>query len=109
MRYQLECPICRSVESLRVRAGPLQAFIQRVLPRSLSRYHSEDELTLRQQGASDWFFAMNNCLRRAMAPHPRCGACTVLMGPGHADAGTEGFCETHRELGMRGLSGTIGP
>ena len=108
MRYELECPICRNAESLRVRSDPLQAFIRRVSPVSFSRYRSEAELTPRQRGAMDWYFAINNCLRRAMAPHPRCGVCTVLMGPGHADAGTEAFCGTHRELGMRGLPGAIG-
>lgn len=32
-----------------------------------------------------------------MAFHARCGTCTVLMGPGHAEPGTDGFCVTHSD------------
>jgi hypothetical protein len=71
--------------------------MDRVLPRSLSLYESVGELTLKQRVAVDWSFAISNCLRRGMALHARCGRCTILMGPGHAESGIHGFCGTHAE------------
>jgi len=88
--YQSECPICRSVAALEAKADPLDSFIRLVVPRS-----HEGELSRRQMGAIDWSFAIRNCLGRAMAPHPRCRACTVLMGPGHQEVGLDGLCGTH--------------
>ena len=71
--------------------------MDRVLPRSLSLYESVGELTLKQRVAVDWSFAISSCLRRGMALHARCGRCTILMGPGHAESGIHGFCGTHSE------------
>jgi hypothetical protein len=109
--YQSECPKCRSVAALEANADPLQTFIKGVLPRAFSPPfspgRSRDELTPRQQGASDWSFAIRDCLRQAMAAHPRCGACSVLMGPGHEETRMERFCGTHREIGTGRLAGTI--
>jgi len=90
--YQRECAICRSVAALEAKADPLDSFIRLVVPRS----HA-GELNRRQLGAIDWSFAIRNCLRRAMAPHPRCRACTVLMGPGHLEGGLERLCGTHTD------------
>jgi hypothetical protein len=73
----------------------LQPHIDRILPGSLSLYESADKQTLKQRLAVDWSFAISNCLRREMALHPRCGACAILMGPGHTEAGIQGFCGTH--------------
>ncbi len=109
--YQIECPKCRSVAALGANADRLQMFIRRVLPRAFSPPfspgRSRDELTPRQQGASDWSFAIRDCLRQAMATHPRCGACSVLMGPGHEETGIERFCWTHREIGVGRGAGTV--
>ena len=90
--YQRECPKCRSVAALEAKADPLDSFIRLVVPRS-----HEGELSRRQMGAIDWSFAIRNCLGRAMAPHPRCRACTVLMGPGHLEVGLDGLCGTHND------------
>ncbi len=68
--------------------------MDRILPRALS-VHESAELTLKQRFAVDWSFAISSCLRRGMAFHARCGACAILMGPGHAEAGIQGFCGTH--------------
>ena len=96
--YRIECPICQSVAALEARADPLHQFIRRVVPRSYSQRAYAGELSRRQLGAIDWSIAINDCLRRAMATHPRCGACTVLMGPGHNEIGIEGFCGTHSRV-----------
>ena len=95
--YQLECPTCRSVAAFHARADLLQPHMDRILPRSLSLYESANELTLKQRVAVDWSFAISKCLRRGMAFHARCGRCTILMGPGHAESGLQGFCGTHSE------------
>jgi hypothetical protein len=97
--YQIECRKCRNVAALEARADLLQTFIRRVLPRSFSPRFT-DEMTLRQRGAVDWSFAIGNCLRQAMATHPRCDACGVLMGPGHAEGGMQPLCGTHGEVVM---------
>ena len=73
----------------------MQPHIDRILPGSLSLYESADKQTLTQRLAVDWSFAISNCLRREMALHPRCGACAILLGPGHTEAGIQGFCGTH--------------
>jgi hypothetical protein len=93
--YQRECSLCQSVAALEARADPLDTFIRRVVPRSYSQSAFAGELSLGQLGAIDWSSAIRNCLRRAMAPHPRCHLCTVLMGPGHVEAGLDRFCGTH--------------
>ena len=87
--------MCRRVAAIEVRADPLDIFIRGLVPRSYSQLAYSGELTDRQQGAIDWSIAIRSCLRRAMAPHPRCHACTVLMGPGHVEAGLARFCGTH--------------
>ena len=87
--YQIECPKCRAVAALEDKAWLLQTFINRVLPRSFSRRRTADEATPREQGALAWSLSISECLRRAMAAHPRCAACSVLMGPGHVEAGIE--------------------
>jgi hypothetical protein len=96
MSYQLECQICQRLASLQIRAGLLQAYIDRVLPRSCSAQDLSRPLTPKQIGAAAWALAIRNCLRRQMALHARCRACTILMGPGHLDASTGTFCETHK-------------
>ena len=93
--YQRECVLCQSVAVLEAKADPLDAFIRGVVPRSYSQSAYAGELSLGQLGAIDWSSAIRNCLRRAMAPHPRCHLCTVLMGPGHVEAGLNRFCGTH--------------
>lgn len=95
--YQIECPACRTVAGLHAKAGLLQAYINRVLPRSSSPHPFAGDLTAQQRGAVAWSLAISNCLRREMALHARCGACSILMGPGHAEVGTDGFCGTHTE------------
>lgn len=110
--YQMQCPKCRSVAALEANADRLQTFIRHVLPRASSRQfspgRSRDELTPRQQVASDWSFAIRDCLRRAMATHPRCGACSVLIGPGHEEPSIERLCGTHREIGNPHRATTTG-
>jgi len=96
-QYQIKCSICRSATALEAKADPLNTFIRRVVPRSYSQRAHAGELSRRQLGAIDWSIAIRDCLRRAMAMHRRCGACTILMGPGHAEIGIEGFCGTHAE------------
>jgi hypothetical protein len=95
MSYKLECPICRSAASLRVRADPLQVYIHRILPRSFSVEGLTQVLTPKQRGAAIWALAISNCLRRELSLHPRCSACAILMGPGHAEAGIGQFRGTH--------------
>ncbi len=73
----------------------MQPHADRILPRSLSLYESADKQTLKQRLAVDWSFAISDCQRRGMAFHARCSACTILMGPGHAESGIQGFCGTH--------------
>ncbi len=100
--YQMDCPQCRSVAALRDKAAPLQAHINRDLGRSYSPYKSPNGLTLRQQGAMAWSKAIAACLLREMALHARCGACSVLMGPGHIEEGIGEFCATHaKSVGSR--------
>ena len=95
---EIECSICRSVAALEAKADPLDIFIRSVLPRSYSERAYAGELTRRQLGALNWSLAIRSCLRRAMAPHPRCQVCTVLMGAGHVEAGLEQFCSTHSDM-----------
>jgi hypothetical protein len=95
MPYQLECPICRRAASLQARAHPFQAYIHRVLPRSFSAQGPRQAMTPKQRGAAAWALAINKCLQREMALHPRCGACSILMGPGHIEEGIGPFCEAH--------------
>jgi hypothetical protein len=71
--------------------------MDRFLPGSLSLFGAAVALTDKQRVAADWGFAISNCLRRGMAFHARCRACTILMGPGHTDAGIGPFCGTHTE------------
>lgn len=71
--------------------------MERILPRSPFLHDPTGELTPQQRGAVDWSFAINSCLRRGMASHSRCGACTMLLGPGHTEPGIDGFCATHSE------------
>ena len=40
------------------------------------------------------------------APHPRCDRCTVLMGPGHVEAGLDRFCGTHAVHRTRRVAST---
>jgi hypothetical protein len=100
--YQVECSICRSVAALEAKADPLQTFIRRVLPRSYSQRAHAGLLNRRQLGAIDWSLAISNCLRRAMALHPRCHGCTILMGPGHFEARLEWACSTHSDMTRAG-------
>lgn len=93
--YQIECPVCRRVAELQAKADLLQACLSRVLSRSLSARASDDDSTSQRSGAVAWSRAIGNCLQREMAVHARCGACSILMGPGHAEIGTTGFCRTH--------------
>jgi len=94
---QIECSICRSVAALQAKADPLQQFIRRVVPRSYGWRAHAGELSRRQLAAIDWSIAISDCLRRAIAPHPRCQVCTVLMGAGHVEVGPGKFCSTHSE------------
>jgi hypothetical protein len=84
-------------------AGPLQVYIHRVLPRSFSAEGLTHVLTPKQRGAAAWALAISNCLRRELSLHPRCGVCSILMGPGHTEAGIGQFCvvkvRTGRPLG----------
>ena len=82
---------------LRDKAAPLEAYINRELGRPYFPYKSSDGLTLRQQSAMAWSLAIAGCLRREMALHARCGACSILMGPGHTEKGIGEFCATHAE------------
>jgi hypothetical protein len=95
--YQIECPGCRGVAGLHAKADLLQAYIHRVLPRSCSPERLGYALTPKQRGAAAWALAISSCLRRGMAMHARCGACTILLGPGHTEPGIDGFCGTHSE------------
>ena len=93
--YQLECPTCRGVAALHVRADLLRPHIDGFLPRSALFCASTDQLTPKQQVAAHWSSAISDCLRIGMAAHLRCRSCTILMGPGHSEPGIEGFCATH--------------
>lgn len=53
--------------------------------------------------AAGWTSATSSFTRNAASPHPKCAACSILMGPGHIESGTGGLCGTCREAG-RGIS-----
>ena len=93
--YQMECPKCRSIAVLRERAAPVQTYIGRDPRRSFSPLGSSDGVTGPQPGAESWAQAIDNRLQREIAAHERCGACSILMGPGHVEEAAEGFCATH--------------
>jgi hypothetical protein len=95
--YQLECPTCRAVAAFHEKADLLQPHLDRILPRPLPFHGPAGPPTPQQLLAADWSFAISSCLRRGMSFHARCGACTILMGPGHAEPGIGGFCRTHSE------------
>jgi hypothetical protein len=95
--YQLECPTCRDVAALHLRADILRPHINNLLQVPMSLYNAAVELTLRQRVADDWSSAIANCLRLGMATHARCGACAILMGPGHQEPGNKGYCGTHSD------------
>ena len=105
--YEIQCPRCRAVAALEDKDRLLQTFINRALPRSFSSHRSADEVTPRERSALAWSLSISECLRQAMALHPRCAACNVLMGPGHVEAGIERFCGTHREIDTRRIANIV--
>lgn len=82
---------------LRDRAAPLRAYINRDLGWPFFPNRSSAGLTEQQMCAMSWSLAIASCLNREMALHARCGACFILMGPGHIEEGIEEFCTTHTE------------
>ena len=107
--YQIECPDCARVADLEHRADNLQVFIRGVLPRaSWTSRGAPAELTDGQQSALDWAVGIKNTLRHAMEDHPRCHACTILMGPGHTEPSSDDpFCGTHGGEAQRGAQSAM--
>lgn len=91
---EIECATCRRVAAFKAKADVLQEFIAPVLPPALSLRQIDPELTPRQRVATTWFLQIAACLKREMAPHPRCASCSILLGPGHLEPGTDGYCGT---------------
>lgn len=91
---EIECVTCRRVASFKAKADVLQEYIVPVLPSAFSLRQLDPELTPRQRVATNWFLAIAACLKREMAPHPRCSSCSILLGPGHLEPGTHGYCGT---------------
>lgn len=88
------CPACSRTAALKARGETLQRMLAGVLKPSFLQTRTDTDLTPRQQAASTWHLAIASCLKREMEPHPRCGACGILMGPGHIEAGTGSLCGT---------------
>lgn len=93
--FQMNCPKCRSIAVLRELAATEQTYIGRDPRLSFSPLRPSNGLTVSQPGAESWSPAIASRLQREMAAHERCGACSVLMGPGHVEEGAEGLCVTH--------------
>lgn len=88
-----ECSTCSRIAALKLKASALGRFTADVLPAAHLRPSEADASPL-QLAIADWSLSVGAFLRREMAPHPRCAACSILMGPGHLEAGTEGLCGT---------------
>lgn len=91
--HATECPTCGRVAAFKMKASTLGRFTAHVLPPAHLRPSEADASPL-QQAIADWSLSVGAFLRREMAPHPRCAACSILMGPGHLEAGTERLCGT---------------
>jgi hypothetical protein len=87
--------------ALHAKADILQPQMDRILPRSSITYEFSERLTQGERSVVDWSFAISKCLRQGMALHPRCSVCSILMGPGHSDAGIGPLCGTHAGLAPR--------
>lgn len=97
--YQIECPACRSVAGLHAKAGLLQAYINRVLPRSFSPHAYADDLTLRPNSG-----ALSPGLSRSVTVFgvrwhstPAAVPAPFFWVRAHAEVGTGGFCGTHNK------------
>ena len=86
---QTKCPTCT------------QSSAERSATAALSRLAIDESGESRP--TSGWTAATNSFTRNAMSPHPKCAACSILMGPGHIESGTDGLCGTCREAG-RGIA-----
>ena len=91
---ETRCLICSRTEVLKINADVLQRFIAGVLPESSLRSPSEVQSTPVQLAANTWHSAIGACLKREMAPHPRCSGCGILMGPGHLETGIDRQCRS---------------
>lgn len=103
MRYEppepLHCPTCKRIGAYRANGDVLHRRIAETLPSRRPLDPADLSLSPPQRAAAEWYVAITACLRREMAPHPRCGACSILMGPGHIEAESGGFCGTCRGAG----------
>jgi hypothetical protein len=103
------CLICKRTATLKTNADVLQRLIARVLPKS----SLGATLIPVRSAAASWTADIGACLKREMAPHPKCGGCGILMGPGHLELGTDGQCRSCFErsaLGQKsGYATRIGP
>jgi hypothetical protein len=80
---------------LRARVAPLQAYIDKSLAKPPPLAEDQERMSPEQASAASWSRSIATFLNNHAALHPRCGACSVLMGPGHVEEGTEAFCRTH--------------
>ena len=95
--YATECQVCTRIAVLRARASEVEQVVVRA--GSAARRNGELEQTPLQLAAMDWSLSVVAYLRREMEPHPRCFACSILMGQGHLEAGVDQLCGTCRVAG----------
>lgn len=99
-----DCLSCRRNTDLKVKAEVLQRFIIGAMAPPPTPDQPVLELTPAQREASTWNLAISACLRREMAPHPKCESCGILMGPGHIEVGIAPLCRT---CGQRHPNGKV--
>lgn len=88
-----KCVLCNRTTALKTNADVLQRLIANSLPSS-ARASSEARPTPVEHAAAAWSADIGACLKREMAPHPKCAGCGILMGPGHIEMGTDQQCRS---------------
>ena len=94
---QIDCLVCRGVAALQLRAGDLRRRMKHAFSLATIAQGPPGEHASGQNPTFEWTLAINSSLQQAIAEHPRCAACGILMGPGHTEAGEGGRCQTHTE------------
>jgi hypothetical protein len=92
-RVGSECSTCSRIAAMRVKAAAVER-VSGGRPTPAFGRRSEAEKTARQLAASEWSLEIAAIMRKEMAPHPRCAACGILMGPGHIEQGSDSLCRT---------------
>jgi hypothetical protein len=87
------CADCRRVAAFKARGDELREFIGPG-QRAFAAQRLPPETTEWEQTALTWSLQIIACLKREMATHARCGACSILIGEGHLEAGAGGYCGT---------------